>query len=550
MKDIGKYRLVAEIGHGGMADVYLALAPGPNGFNKMVVVKELREASHDESTLAMFLDEARIAARLNHPNIAQIYEVGYHGTGQPFLALEFVDGQSLQAVLRRAKRDVPRPVLLRVVSDVLSALDYAHGLADFDGAPLQIVHRDVSPHNVIVSYDGFGKLVDFGIAKASLRNVVTQAGVLKGKVAFMSPEQAAGRPVDARSDLFSVGVMFYQAVTGRRLWGTSQDMAILVRLAGGHLPELDESLAEVPEALAAIVRKALAPNPDDRYESAAEFQADLERYGQIGQGLASRREVGAYIASLFAAERASLREVLDQRARESRDPSEESSLPRLQFLSGGTISTESSSSGSVPKTSLTGALLPGGSMAPPSRGGALRRGASVAALLALGFSAAYFLRAGASKSGPSAPGAAASVSPLAPSLASAGPPTTVVTPPGSNPTAASAPASVRLTVEARPPQARLSINDRALPTNPATVTVAANTEQQVRAEAEGFAVSLQSITPGRDESLVLQLLPAARGRPSPPARGAAAKAAPAAPAPPRDPATSSTTKAAADAAGF
>src|SRR4028118_81903 len=154
MKDIGKYRLVAEIGRGGMADVFLALAPGPSGCNKPVVIKDMRDGGGEERALAMFLDEARIAARLNHPNIAQTHAGGYHAAGTPFLALEFVEGQSLHAVLRRGRPEVPRPVLLRVMVDVLAALDYAHELCDFDGTPLSIVHRDVSPHNVIVSYDG------------------------------------------------------------------------------------------------------------------------------------------------------------------------------------------------------------------------------------------------------------------------------------------------------------------------------------------------------------------------------------------------------------
>jgi serine/threonine protein kinase len=314
MKHIGRYRLIAEIGHGGMADVYLALAPGPNGFNKAVVVKALRGEAPDDRSVAMFLDEARIAARLNHPSIVQTHEVGYDGGGRPFLAMEFVEGQSLQSLLRRAKGGAPLPVLLRVISDVLAALDYAHALTDFDGTPLDLVHRDVTPHNVIVSYDGFGKLLDFGIAKATVRSAQTQAGMIKGKVAYMSPEQANGGAIDRRSDLFSVGVMLYQALSGRRFWGDEPDMPVLVKLSQGQLPDLRAGLAGAPGPLAAVVLRAVAASPADRYGAAAEFQADLER---AAGALAPRRDVGAYVGGLFASERSGLRDVLDRHS--SRD---------------------------------------------------------------------------------------------------------------------------------------------------------------------------------------------------------------------------------------
>ncbi len=552
MKDIGRYRLVAEIGHGGMADVFLALAPGPNGFSKAVVVKEMRGEAPEERSVAMFLDEARIAARLNHPNIVQIHEVGYHEGGRPFLAMEFVEGQSLQSLLRRARRGAPMPVLLRVVSDVLGALDYAHGLSDFDGRPLDLVHRDVTPHNVIVSYDGYGKLLDFGIAKANVRSAQTQTGTIKGKVGYMAPEQARGGHVDHRADLFAVGVMLYQAVSGRRYWGDEQDMPILVKLANEQLPDVSAGLAGAPEALAAMVRRALSADPAGRYASAAEFQAELEHYGAAAGALATRREVGAYVSSLFGAERAALREVLDRRSRAyeafALRGEAESELPRLHLS--GALPAAGDGSGSLPKTSLTGALVPTQAPAPPlarAGGGALRAAAiaGLAGAVALAITGAYMLRA-SSRPGerPADPDAAVA----APKAAAV-----VAAPKAAAAADAPAPPSVTLKIEARPAQAKIFVDDRPLASNPASVLVAAG-EHRVRAEAEGFAPASQALTPSEDGSLVLTLRPLKGRAAAPPPAAAAARpgGAPAAPrpAPPQRENASSSAAKGADLAGF
>src|SRR5215510_881712 len=192
---LGKYHLVAEIARGGMGVVYLAMVQGPGGFNKLVVVKELKPELVEEPTfLTMFLDEARLAARLSHPNIVQTNEVGSDGN-RCFMAMDYLDGRGLDRVRRRAHatgQDLSLPIHLRVICDMLAGLQYAHTLADFDGTPLAIVHRDVSPQNVFVTFDGHVKLLDFGIAKAVDSLHETRVGVLKGKVSYMSPEQARG----------------------------------------------------------------------------------------------------------------------------------------------------------------------------------------------------------------------------------------------------------------------------------------------------------------------------------------------------------------------
>src|SRR5262245_49429219 len=205
---VGKYRIVALLGQGGMASVYLSVVPGPAGVNKLLVVKILREElSQDAEFLAMFLNEARLATRLNHANVVQTYEVGF-ADARHFLAMDYLDGQPLHAVLRKASRTgMPLDVHVRILADTLAGLHYAHTLADFDGTPLRVVHRDVSPQNVFVTYDGRVLVVDFGIAKATGAASNTQSGVFKGKLSYVAPEQAAGDAVDARADLFAVGVM-------------------------------------------------------------------------------------------------------------------------------------------------------------------------------------------------------------------------------------------------------------------------------------------------------------------------------------------------------
>src|SRR6185437_8026107 len=235
---LGKYRLIAELGHGGMAEVYLAVVRGPAGFNKLVVIKQIRpQLAEDPEFLAMFLDEARLAARLSHPNVVQTNEVGQEGS-RYFIAMEYLEGQPLNRVLHRVQKTggIPLALHVKILSDVLGGLHHAHELADFDGTPLEVVHRDVTPHNVFITYDGQVKVVDFGIAKALNSSAETRTGVLKGKVAYMAPEQARGERCDRRADVFSVGVMLWEAATGRRLWKGVPDITILQRLLAGDIP--------------------------------------------------------------------------------------------------------------------------------------------------------------------------------------------------------------------------------------------------------------------------------------------------------------------------
>ena len=232
-----KYRAIAELGRGGMAEVFLAVVHGRAGFNKLVVLKRtLPDFSLEPEFVTMFLDEARLAARLNHPNVVQTYEVGQDGN-RYFIAMEFLDGQPLNRVLRVGKNGValPQALYVRILADALAGLHHAHELTDFDGTKLQVVHRDVTPHNLFVTYDGHVKIVDFGIAKAAGAAQETRHSTIKGKIAYMPPEQASGGKIDRRADIFSVGVMLWEAVAGLRMWKGVDQYAVVNRLACGDV---------------------------------------------------------------------------------------------------------------------------------------------------------------------------------------------------------------------------------------------------------------------------------------------------------------------------
>jgi serine/threonine protein kinase len=307
--------LVAELGSGGMAEVFLAMRRGMGGFVKLVVVKRLRTNTIESDAVAMFHDEARISARLNHPNVVQTHEVGFDGEHYR-LEMEYLDGQPLHRITHRAKhagRKISFGVAVAVIQDVLAGLQYAHDLKDYDGSTLGIVHRDVSPQNIFVTYDGRVKLVDFGIAKASGQMSVTQLGMVKGKTRYMAPEQATGQPVDARADVFATGIVLWQLLVGKGYWGDADDMAIFNRITNAQLPPGPRSQnPEVPEDLDAVCAKALAYDPIDRYASAEEFIRALD-----GCNVAERNalvSLGTLAAELFAEVRAKIKADIEKAA--------------------------------------------------------------------------------------------------------------------------------------------------------------------------------------------------------------------------------------------
>ena len=301
----GKYALQRKLAEGGMAEVFLAKQTGMEGFEKLVVVKRiLPQLCSDDAFVKMFLNEARVAARLNHPNVAQIFDLGKLGD-QYFIAMEYVHGEDLRAVIREATDADKRPSLglaCRIIADMLGGLHYAHTRVGPDGKPLGLVHRDVSPQNVLVTYEGSVKLVDFGIAKATraIDAAQTQAGLLKGKYAYMSPEQARGQPVDARSDVFCVGVLLWELATWQRLFKRPTEMSTLMAVAEEPIRAPRTVEASLPEELDRLIMKALARKPDDRFASAQELRAALEALIRKSGWEADTLALSSYMRDLFA----------------------------------------------------------------------------------------------------------------------------------------------------------------------------------------------------------------------------------------------------------
>ncbi|HVR21355.1 MAG TPA: serine/threonine-protein kinase [Polyangiaceae bacterium] len=236
----GKYRLIVELGQGGTAVVYLAVARGPGGFNKLVVLKMMKRALLAEPDLAeMFMNEARLSARLSHQNIVETNEV-FEQDGIPVIVMQYLEGQPLSMLVTRAEQKPEKfPLVwhLRVISEALAGLHHSHDLTDYDGTPLHLVHRDMTPHNVFVTYDGQVKILDFGIAKINRSAAQTEVGVIKGKLRYMPPEQLTGEGVERRSDIFAVGVMLWEAATRQRMWRGLTDPEVMHAILNDEIPK-------------------------------------------------------------------------------------------------------------------------------------------------------------------------------------------------------------------------------------------------------------------------------------------------------------------------
>lgn len=274
----GKYWLTDRIAVGGMAELYRGKISGEEGFEKAVAVKKiLPHLAAEQEAVSYFIDEARLAALLQHPNVVQIYDFG-RLEDTYFIAMEYLFGKDLRTVLNSAgQRGMPLSLenLLYITSGVCSGLDYAHKMKDLQGQLLNIIHRDVSPQNIFLTYDGQVKIIDFGIAKAASRITNTRSGVIKGKVAYMSPEQAEGHEVDHRSDIFSVGILLYEMVTGRFMY-EGDAMDILSQAREARFTRAERVIRDLPECLVVILDMALAKHPEDRYDSCGDMLSDLE----------------------------------------------------------------------------------------------------------------------------------------------------------------------------------------------------------------------------------------------------------------------------------
>lgn len=294
-RKLGRYEILARLAAGGMAEVYVARAQGVAGFERLVALKVLHQnLAHEEEFISMFLDEARLAARIRHPNVVPTLDISDTVDAGYYLVMDYIEGDHLGALLASAfKHGDPLPprVVMRIVSDALAGLGAAHELTDEKGKPLHLVHRDVSPHNIMVGLDGVSRLTDFGVAKAEDRLTHTREGQVKGKLAYMAPEQASQGTADPRSDLFSMGIILWESLTGQRLFRAETTAATLHKLLSSPIP-LPSSLRPELHPLDKLFEKALARDMAARFQTADEFIEAIEEVAGGFGGLASLRKVG------------------------------------------------------------------------------------------------------------------------------------------------------------------------------------------------------------------------------------------------------------------
>jgi len=480
-----KYHVLMELGLGGMAVVEAAVARGLAGFSKVVVLKRpRREFAAQAEAVSTFLNEARISARMNHQNVVQVNEV-YEEDGLPVIVMEYLEGQSFARLQQRYFEGAGGSLELglSVLCRTLEALDYAHTLTDFDGQPLNLIHRDVSPHNIMITYDGRVKLLDFGIAKLDTLDGKTKTGLIKGKIDYMSPEQVDGRPLDGRADVFAVGVMIWEVAAKQRMWTEQSQAAVLKRLVLQDIPDLG-TVADIDPELVRICNKATAADRDERYPTARALLEDLQLFLEARQGVAPDASVGRWISTTCADLRTAAREQMDKRLAEYSESS-----TRLREISGhstfertGDTSSESGSRRRAPDTGAGNAyaMTADGS----SRSAAPRwRWALLAAIVP---AAAGLWWSGAG-------GLRPHVEPKPAALQEAQAPS-------------AAPAPVHLVLQAEPEGAVLYLDGERLPSNPFSTTRPRDArEHELVVKAEGFEPLTRTLHMESDQELSLSL---------------------------------------------
>jgi serine/threonine protein kinase len=299
---IGPFQVLERISAGGMAEVYKAKQSGADGFERLVAIKRiLPHIARDPNFIAMFQAEAKLAVQLQHGNIAQIYQLGRQDDSF-YIALEFVEGRDVGALLdyhQKQNKGLPLPQACYIITRCAEGLDYAHNKRSPDGKPLNIIHRDISPPNILISYEGEVKLIDFGLAKATSSSVQTQAGIIKGKLAYMSPEQVRGSQLDARSDVFALGIVFFELLTGKRLFRRDSDIETFESVRQCKVPKPSEINPTIPAALEKILLKTLARSLDDRYQGAAALAEDLREFAFTHNLRYRGDQLGVWMRKLF-----------------------------------------------------------------------------------------------------------------------------------------------------------------------------------------------------------------------------------------------------------
>jgi serine/threonine-protein kinase len=457
-----EYVPVVRLGSGGSADVNLALARGADDFTKLVVLKTLREEYAEDSEYRQaFIEEARLSARLNHPNIVQFYELR-QTTACPTLVMEYLEGQPLARVLSVARERFTPESLIALLLPVLQALHYAHELKDVDGSPLCIVHRDIAPENVFVTYDGRVKVLDFGIAKAATSEQKTRLGVIKGRVSHMAPEQLLGGDVDRRTDVFAVGSLLWDLTVGSPLWNGLSEGDIIQALAEGSIPRLRD-FVQLDAELEAIIERALAPERDQRYPTALEFHEALSNYLDSRGAPSVSREVGQYLSTLFDDERAARAAAIQVALA--------APVSQQTTLEGMSMAPES-------PDSLSAVRQPTFVPVPPRRARTYQVGVALTAALALALAVV----------GLGGQGSASTTQPTV--------------------EAATAPLSDTVTVhvEAHPERAELWLDGKKLASNPAKLELARSAmDHELRATCEGCVEQIRPLRTDRDRRVTLQL---------------------------------------------
>jgi serine/threonine-protein kinase len=326
---LDRFELIAEVASGGMATVLIARLDGVGGFQRLYAIKRLHaHLAKSPEFVEMFLDEARLAARIHHPNVVPILEIGT-STERYYLVMEYIEGDTAAHLFSCAAqdgKDMPARVAIRIALDALAGLHAAHELKDDDGSPLEIVHRDVSPHNILVGVDGVSRITDFGIARAASRLATTRSGQLKGKIAYMAPEQARSERVDRRADVFSLGICLWEMLAMRRLFKAEDDGETLSRLLYEPIPTIRSAAPETAPEIDVVCMRALCRDPDERFASAAEFLDALESAAMPLDLVGTHREVAACVDDVLGNDLAERRAAV--RARQSdRPPAEPTAAP-------------------------------------------------------------------------------------------------------------------------------------------------------------------------------------------------------------------------------
>jgi serine/threonine protein kinase len=333
MEEFGNYYLLEKVAVGGMAELFKARQRGVHDFEKIVAIKRiLPHLSDNDEFVRMFIDEAKLAAQLTHPNIVQIFDLG-KAMGFYYIAMEFVDGRDLRSLLRKVREyrlPVPEAIAASVTMKVASALDYAHRRRGINDKELRLVHRDISPQNILISYDGAVKLVDFGIAKAATKSTQTMAGALKGKLLYMSPEQALGQPLDGRSDIYSLGLVLFELLTGERCFQADSELGVLEKVRMGKVQDVRTVNPSVSSEMAAIVSKALHKNVDQRYISARFLERDLKNLLVRTHSEPTEHDVAEYVGVVLKGARTDLEALLAHRYPEPVAPVPPPPAPRIE----------------------------------------------------------------------------------------------------------------------------------------------------------------------------------------------------------------------------